>query len=200
MNGKYLLYGTLAAGITLFVWQTVSNVAIPWHTATITPFKDNAGAVKAIQGIAPTNGVYYAEQGALVVQSFTPDLADKSKAMGPNMAKQIVIDLAAALVLCVVVAQVGVRRKRDAAMLLALVGFAMVLIKELSDWNWYGFAAGYELVNIIDLTISFALAGVVIAWIYKKQMGSDAVAAAETPGVRAQGSYKAPSNTRMPIS
>ena len=29
MRGKYLLYGTLAAGIALFVWQTISNVAIP---------------------------------------------------------------------------------------------------------------------------------------------------------------------------
>jgi hypothetical protein len=199
MNGKYLLYGTLAAGITLFVWQTVSNVAIPWHAATITPFSDNAGAVKAVQAIAPTNGVYYAEQGALVVQSFTPDLADKSKAMGPNMAKQIVVDLVAALVLCVVVAQIGVRRKRDTAMQLALVGFAMVMSKELSDWNWYGFALNYEVVNIIDLTISFALAGAVIAWVYKRQMRGDAIAL-ETPGVRAQGSYRAPSDTRMPVS
>jgi hypothetical protein len=200
MKGKYLLYGTLAAGITLFVWQTISNVAIPWHAATINKFTDNAGAVKAIQAIAPTNGVYYAEQGALVVQSFTPDFADKSKAMGPNMAKQIAIDLVAALVLCVVVAQIGVRRKRDTAMQLALVGFAMVLIKELSDWNWYGFAASYGLVNIVDLTIQFALAGAVIAWVYNKQMRGDAVAAGETPGVRAQGNYRAPSGTRMPVS
>jgi uncharacterized membrane protein YhaH (DUF805 family) len=199
MNGKYLLYGTLAAGITLFVWQTISNVAIPWHSATMTEFKDNAAAVNAIQSIAPTNGMYYSRQGALVARSFTPDVADKSQAMGPNMAKQVVIDLVAALVLCIVVAQIGVRRKRDTAMQLALAGFAMVVIKELSDWNWYGFAASYEIVNIIDLTIQFALAGVVIAWIYKRQMRGDAVAA-ETPGVRAQGSYRAPSDSRMPVS
>lgn len=199
MKGKYLLYGTLAAGITLFVWQTISNVAIPWHTATITTFKDNAAAVTAIQAVAPTNGVYVAPQGVVLAQSFTPDLADKSKTMGPNMAKQLVIDLVAALALCFVVAQIGVRRKRDTAMQLALVGFAMVMIKELSDWNWYGFAAGYSIVNIVDLTISFALAGAVIALIYKKQMRNDPVAAAETPGVRAQGSYRAPSDMRMPM-
>ncbi len=200
MKGKYLLYGTLAAGITLFVWQTISNVAIPWHAATINKFADNSGAVKAIQAIAPTNGVYYAEQGALVMQSFTPDLADKSKAMGPNLGKQIAIDLVSALVLCIVVAQIGVRRKRDTATQLALVGFAMVVIKELSDWNWYGFAANYEIVNIIDLTIQFALAGAVIAWVYNKQMRGDAVPAGETPGVRAQGNYRAPNDKRMPVS
>lgn len=51
------------------------------------------------------------------------------------------------------------------------------MTKELSDWNWYGFAADYAIVNTIDLAISFALAGVVIAWIYKREVRSDAVAA-----------------------
>jgi hypothetical protein len=176
MNGKFLLYGTLAAGITLFVWQTISNVAIPWHAATVTAFTDNAGAVKAVQAIAPTNGVYAAPEGVLLVQSLTPDLADKTKSMGPNMAKQIVIDLIAAFVLCIVVARIGVRRKRDTALTLALAALAIVMIKELSDWNWYGFAASYEIVNIIDLTISFAIAGAVIAWVYKKQVGGGALA------------------------
>ncbi len=43
-------------------------------------------------------------------------------------------------------------------------------MKEISDWNWYGFSASYSVVNIIDLVIQFALAGVVIAWIYKREM------------------------------
>jgi hypothetical protein len=170
MRGKYLLYGTLAAAATLFVWQTISNVAIPWHEATVKEFTNNDAAVQAIHVVAPENGVYVAPQGVVAAVSFRPDLADKTKSMGPNMAKQLVIDLIAAVLLCVVVARTGVRRKRDMALTLGLAGLAAGIIKEMSDWNWYGFSASYAIVNEIDLAIQFALAGLVIAWLYKREM------------------------------
>ena len=169
MRGKFLLYGTLAAGITLFVWQTISNVAIPWHKATVTEFKENAAVVQAIHAAAPVNGVYFSNQGILAAVSFTPDMADKTKvSMTPNLVKQLGIDLVAALLLCVFVGRFGVGRKRDTALTLALGGIAAGIVLELSDWNWYGFSAGYASVNVIDLTIQFALAGIVIAWLYKR--------------------------------
>jgi hypothetical protein len=175
MRGKYLIYGTLAAGLTLFVWQTISNVAIPWHAATVKEFSNNDAAVQAIHAVAPVNGVYVAPQGLVAAVSFTPDMADKSKSMGPNMAKQIVIDLIAALVLSVVVSRTVVRRKRDVALTLGLAGLAAGIIKEMSDWNWYGFSASYAIVNEIDLAIQFALAGIVIAWLYKREMAGATV-------------------------
>ena len=92
-RGKYLLYGTLAASLTLFVWQTISNVA-----------------------------------------------------------------------------RIGAGRKRDLALTLGLAALAAGILKELSDWDWYGFSATYTIVNVIDLTIQFAIAGIVIAWIYKREM------------------------------
>lgn len=171
MRGKYLLYGTLAGGLTLFVWQTISNVAIPWHEATMKEFSNNDAVVQAVHAGAPANGVYYSPQGILAAVSFTPDMADKTKApMSANLVKQAVIDLVAALLLCLLVARIGVGRKRDAASTLALAALAAGIIKEMSDWNWYGFSASYSLVNLIDLTIQFALAGIVIAWLYKREM------------------------------
>lgn len=183
MRGKYLLYGTLAAGLTLFVWQTISHVALPFHEATLKPFTNNAAVVDAIRANTSGNGVYISPQGITAAVSFTPDMADKSKAMGGNMAKQVVIDLVAALLLCVLVARIGVGRKRDAALTLALGALAAGIIEELSGWNWFGFSASYAIVNLIDLAIQFALAGVVIAWVYKREMRGEAVASG-TAGVR----------------
>jgi hypothetical protein len=108
--------------------------------------------------------------------SLTPDLADKSKSMGPNMVKQIVIDLVAAFLLCFVVARIGVVRKRDTALTLGVAGLAAGIIKEMSDWNWYGFSASYAIVNEIDLAIQFAIAGVVLAWLYKREMRAETAA------------------------
>ncbi|MDQ6770065.1 MAG: hypothetical protein M3Z54_08770 [Gemmatimonadota bacterium] len=176
MRGKYLLYGTLAAAITLFVWQTISNVAIPWHSATVKAFTNNSAVVDAVRANTSGNGVYTSPQGIVAAVSLTPDLADKSKSMGPNMTKQFVIDLIAALLLCFVVARIGVGRKRDAALTLGVAGLAAGIIKEMSDWNWYGFSAGYAIVNEIDLAIQFALAGIVLAWLYKREMRGETVA------------------------
>ena len=183
MRGKYLLYGTLATGITLFVWQTISNVAIPWHSATVKEFTNNAAVVQAIHAVVPVNGVYSSPEGIVAAVSFTPDMADKTKSMGPNLVKQIVIDLVAALLLSLVVGRIGVGRKRDVALTLGGAGLAAGIIKEMSDWNWYGFSASYAVVNEIDLTIQFALAGIVIAWLYKREMSGETVAGG-TPGVR----------------
>ena len=176
MRGKYLLYGTLAAGLTLFVWQTISNVALPWHEMTIKPFTNNATVVDAIRANTSGNGVYASPQGVIAAVSFTPDMADKTTAMGGNLMKQAVIDLVVALVLCILVARIGVGRKRDAALTLGLGALAAGILKEMSDWNWYGFSASYAVVNLIDLVIQFALAGIVIAWLYKREMRGEAVA------------------------
>jgi general stress protein CsbA len=97
-------------------------------------------------------------------------MADKTKAMGGNLVKQAVIDLVVALLLCILVARIGVGRKRDTALTLALAALAAGILKELSDWNWYGFSASYAAVNLIDLAIQFSLAGIVIAWLYKREM------------------------------
>jgi hypothetical protein len=183
MRGKYLLYGTLAAGLTLFVLQTISNVALPFHEMTIKPFTNNAAVVDAVRAGTSGNGVYFAPQGLIAAVSFTPDMADKTKAMGGNLVKQAVIDLVVALLLCVLVARIGVGRKRDAALTLGLGGLAAGILKELSDWNWYGFSGSYATVNLIDHTIQFALAGVVIAWLYKREMRGQGVASGTT-GVR----------------
>jgi hypothetical protein len=106
-------------------------------------------------------------------------LADKTKAMGGNLVKQAGIDLVVALILCVLVGRIGVGRKRDTALTLALAALAAGIMKEISDWNWYGFSASYASVNVMDLVIQFALAGVVIAWLYKREMrGTTATATA----------------------
>lgn len=199
MKGKFMLYGTLAAAVTLFVWQAVSNTAIPWHKATVNNFRDNAAAVQAIRAQAPANGVYAAPEGILLAQSLTPDLADKSKSMGPNLAKEVVIDLIAAFVLCLVLADQSRRRSaRDVALRLGALGFTASMIAQFSDWNWYGFTASYAFVNTVDMTIQFIIAGLVITSIRNRLIGGDAVLADSGPGVRAQGTYQPPAGTRVP--
>jgi hypothetical protein len=165
MNGRFLLVGTLVAAITIFAWQTVSNVALPWHQQSMQAFGNNEAVVKAIRAAAPANGVYWSPQGVLAAVSMTPDLADKTSAtfMGRMMGRQLVIDLLMAYLLTFLFTRLPAAGAVHTGRTFAIAGLAAGLVVEFSSWNWYGFAPKFALVNAIDLTIQFFLAGAVLA-------------------------------------
>jgi hypothetical protein len=45
----------------------------------------------------------------------------------------------------------------------SIVGLAAVVISDLPNWNWWGFSGVYTVVNIVDFTLTWLLAGLVIA-------------------------------------
>jgi hypothetical protein len=185
VNAKFLLIGTLAATVTLYVWQVVSNVALPWHEATMHMWEGptNDAVVKAVREAAPQNGVYFSGQGVLAAVSMRPDLADKTQMMGPMMAKQVGIDLVVAFLLTVLMARLGAMTPTRAAVTFGLAGLAAGLVTELANWNWYGYDLGFSLVNVAELTIMLGLAGLTLAWVYRRMSS----ALPELPGVVAQG-------------
>jgi hypothetical protein len=183
MNGKLLVVGTLAAALTLYVWQVISNVALPWHTATMHEWEGaaNDAVVQAVRANAPENGVYVSNQGILAAVSMTPDLADKTQMMGSMLTRQVFINLAVGFLLALVLARSGPMTPMHAAVTFAIAGLAAGAVTELSNWNWYGFDLAFSLVNVVELTISWFLAGLVLAAV-QRRVGSGALAPA---GVRA---------------
>lgn len=185
MNTRFLVVGTLAAALTLYVWQVVSNVALPWHEATMYMWEGptNDAVVQAVRAAAPENGVYFSGQGILAAVSMRPDLADKTQMMGPMMAKQIGIDLVVALLLALVVLRTGTTTPARTAATLGLAGLAAGLVTELSNWNWYGYDLAFSLVNVAELAVAWFLAGLTLALVHRKL----STAFPELPGVVAQG-------------
>jgi hypothetical protein len=168
MTLGFLLRGTTAATLTLFAWQVVSNVVLPWHSLTMRAFPDNAGAVQAILAQAPGNGVYFSPQGVLAAVSLTPSLADKTQAIGRMQRRQLLIDLGAALLLCVVTSRLAATRPIEIAATLGLTGLATAAIALGSEWNWYGFSPAYAVVNTADFALNLFLAGWVLGSIKKR--------------------------------
>src|SRR5688572_22522254 len=194
MNTRFLLIGTLAAALTLYVWQVISNVALPWHEATMHMWDGatNDAIVKAVREAAPENGVYFSGQGILAAVSMRPDLADKTQMMGPMMARQIGIDLVVAFLLALIMARLGTTTPGRAAVTFGLAGLAAGTVTELSNWNWYGYDLGFSVVNVAELTIMFALGGLVLAVVYRKIVS----ALPELPVVVAQGGIGMDAGTR----
>jgi hypothetical protein len=197
MRGRSLLLGTVVTAVALFVWQSISNAALPWHMASMKPFSNDTAAVRSIAAIAPENGLYFSPRGALMVRSFTPDLADKSQDMGTPLGRQIVLDLVAAFALALVVSRLAAPAPLATGSLLGIAGLAAGIITCLSNWNWYDYPLAFEVVNTIDLGINLFIAGALLAWFARR--GSRATVPAVDAGVRAEGGLS-PLGARQPTS
>jgi len=188
MRTKPLAVGSLAAGFALFVWQTISQVVLPWHEATMREFANAPQVIAAIKAGAAENGMYVAGQGILVAVSFTPTMADKSSTefMGPTLAKQLVADILVASLLCMLLVAMPPVTPTGGARITAIAALAAALSIHVSNWIWYGFSPIYVLVNSVDLVIGWAIVGLVLGWLVRR------MTKAETPhgavaGVRAHG-------------
>ncbi len=160
---RYLIVGTLVTAVTLFVWQALANTVIPWHSA---PMQATTAAQDvALHGALPTNGLYYSKAGVLVVVNAAPDLHDRSKDMGPPLARQIVIDLVIAFLLAFAALRLPRRHKALATgITLALAAAGIATCLAISDWNWYGYPFAFALSNVADPVVQGFLAGLVLAW------------------------------------
>ena len=185
MRPKLLVLGSLAAGFALFVWQTVSQVVLPWHSATMTEFTNAPQVVSAIRAGAPQNGMYFAGQGVLAAVSFTPTMADKTSGefMGPMLAKQFVTNLVIAALLCLLLLRMPHMTPASGARTAAIAGAAAALTVHVSNWTWYGFSPIYVLVNSIDLVIGWSIVGLVLGVIIQRM--TRATTPADRQGVKA---------------
>lgn len=170
MNGRSLVVCTVVGTLVLFVWQLLSNTVIPWHAATWHPFAADttAAVVRAFRMQAPTNGVYTNPHGMVVMMSATPDYVDQTTLIGKMLGRQAAIDLFAAAILCFLAARVREQQPTAVAAVAAFGALATSVVGELGNWNWYGFSIPWALVNIVDTTIAFSLAGFVIAWLARR--------------------------------
>ena len=191
MKSRYLLVGTIATALALFAWQTVSNVALPWHAATMHPFADSTAAVAAIQEQAPENRVYVADKGVFLATSFRPDGANRTTQLAGMMGSMLLLDVGVALVLAFAVLRLPVGRAVDAGITLALAALGVAMIKHFSEAIWYGFPIDYSVVNVVDLTVNGLIAGLVLGAMRNRYAPAAAAVNAEAPGVRAGGGLPA---------
>ncbi len=163
---RYLLVSTLVTTVSLFVWQSISNTVIPWHSA---PMRElSPAAVAAVHGVLPANGMYFGKAGMLAIINVAADLHDRTGEMGVPLARQLAIDAVMALLLAFAVARLRRRPAAATGATLALVAAAIATCLAVSDWNWYGYPFAFALSNVADATVQGFLAGLVLAWAMRR--------------------------------
>ena len=182
---KSLVLGAILGGITAFLWSFISWSVLPWHLKQYHSFQNEDEVSTLVSSHAPESGIYLlpmgpSQEGMNVEQKkAATEIRTQKMQKGPLMfaavqhegfgsfprvlLTQLIYEMLAALLLTWLVLQTaGLSYSRRVAFL-AVAGLAASVVADLPYWNWYGFPAVYTAVNLIDYTLTWFLAGVVIA-------------------------------------
>ena len=189
-----LVRGTILGGLTAFLWSSLSWELLGWHEKVVHPFPDEAEVTAAISAPAVPSGVYLlpslplkegvpAEQAkatqAAVMEQFQKGpimfAVVRSGGFGSfprAMAIQLLCLMAAACLLTWLLLQTTGLSYGRRVLFLAVAGLAASVVVDLPNWNWWGFSLAYTAVNLADFTLTWALAGLVIAKVARPSSGN----------------------------
>jgi hypothetical protein len=186
---KSLILGTILGGLMAFVWSSVSWELIGWHEKTMLGFQNEDDVAAVISSHATQDGTYILPS-VPPTAGMTPEQKKSALAAvmqkmqtGPIMVAavrrggfgsynrglivQLLSLMASAFLLTWLLLQTtGLTYARRVAFL-AIVGLAASVIVDLPNWNWWGFSAAYTAVNLADSTLTWLVAGLVIAKVAK---------------------------------
>lgn len=187
---KKVILGAVVGGVILFVWNSVSWRALPWHNNTLMAFNNEADLVDAVKARADTSGVYIlpnphrqpaglSADEAAVAEARSKELYEQGflmfatvhagapKSMGLQMIKSLVLQILTAGLVTWMLIQTSIKGVGGC------IGFALVFALAVStfvylpQWNRWYFSAGYTFVAVADALIGWTLVGLALARITK---------------------------------
>jgi hypothetical protein len=186
---KSLVLGTVLGGLAAFVWSSFSWEVLGWHEKTMVSFQNEDEVSAVIASHATKDGTYILPaahpsegvnsdqkkemQAALVAKMQKgPIMVAAVRRGGFGSSSQAVVTqllslMAAAFLLTWLLLQTSGLSYTRRVVFLAVAGLAASVIVDLPNWNWWGFSGAYTAVNLADSTVTWLLAGLVIAKVAK---------------------------------
>lgn len=187
---KRILLGALLAGVALFVWQSISHMALGLGDAGTREIPNEPTVLAAMRQLMPEPGLYFfpgmggprARQDPAAVQEWERKYMagpsgllvyhprNDKPAMSPvRLLRQFGFGVLAGLVAAFLFSRaLGSLRSLPARVgFVALLGVLPTCMVGLPYWNWYGFPARYMLASLADQVIGFAVMGLVLAAIVR---------------------------------
>lgn len=186
---KSLVLGTILGGLVAFTWSSISWEVLPWHEKPLNRFQNEDEVSLVIASHAARSGVYLlpagpptegmgseqkkAAQDALMAKMQKGPVmfaAIKKEGFG-SYTRGLIIQclslMAAAFLLTWLVMQTSGLSYGKRVIFLGVTGLAASVITDLPNWNWWGFSGSYTAVMMADATITWLIAGLVIAKVAK---------------------------------
>jgi hypothetical protein len=184
---KTLLLGTVLGGLVAFAWSTLSWEIIGWHEKTMAHFQNEDEIAAAISSHLASDGTYLLPSpprtnGMTTQEKNQVEAAVKARfergpivvaavrrggfgSFGRAIIVQMLSLMAAAFLLTWLLSQTNRLSYPRRVAFLAVSGLAASVIVDLPNWNWFGFSGAYTVVNLADSTVTWLIAGLVIAWV-----------------------------------
>ena len=187
MSGKTLLAGVLA-GVTVFVWGSVSHMLLPLGEVGIREIPNEAAVLGAMQSNIQGPGFYLfpgmGKPQDQVTDADQKQWEEKYKAGGhgiliyspggkafnfpAKLATEFLTNVLAALVAAFLVSNAtGLTNFAGRTAFVGSLGLFSAFDVHASYWNWYDFPANYTLATTLDGVVGWTLAGVVLALMIK---------------------------------
>jgi hypothetical protein len=182
---KSLVLGAVLGGIAAFAWSFISWDLLPWHETQLHSFQNEDEVLAIISSHVPQSGNYLLptgppEEGLTGDQKKAAEEIRMQKMQkGPLMfaairkegfgsfpkalITQLLYQMLAALLLTWMLLQTSGLSYARRVTFLAVAGLAASVIADLPNWNWWGYSGAYVAVNLVDYTVTWLLAGLVIA-------------------------------------
>jgi hypothetical protein len=182
---KALVLGTVLGGLTAFAWSMISWEMIGWHEKTMANFRNEDEVSAMIASHADNDGTYILPSPPRT-SGMTPEEKNQEEVVartrferGPilvaavrrggfgSFGRAIVLQMlslmAAAFLLTWLLLQTSGLSYIRRVSFLAVTGLAASVIVDLPNWNWWGFSGSYTAVSLADFTVTWLIAGLVIA-------------------------------------
>ena len=180
---KKIILPSFLAAIVVFVWMFISWVIIPWHNGDMKTINDHL-LIQQMKESLTQPGIYL-YPGELEDQSdaamekwnalyqagpivhfmvYNPNGAEWNMAL--PMIRGFLINFIsaffAAVLLMMTLAQNPSFFRR--VIFVMMLGLFAGFVGPLIEWNYWKFPFGYSIVGVIDLCVTWFLAGLVLAW------------------------------------
>jgi hypothetical protein len=191
---RRLVVGAVLGGLVLFLWGAISHEVLPLGRAglrAMPPAQEaavlaamrsamNERAVYVFPGLDPSRPMSEAEQTAWTARwqagpggivAFDPQPGKRAGAgslfatlFATELLTNVLAVLVAGFVLLHVPSSAGYGQR---VLVTAALGLLTTLDVDASYWNWYGFPTSYFLAQLVDHTVGWLLAGLVLARIVR---------------------------------
>lgn len=178
----------LVGSIIVFVWSWFSLMCLPWHQNNLMKFDNETHVADVIRSNTLESGIYvlpntlhYNDQTSQREIAQGTDLLENGPFVFASVMRNgvgelsawpfviaFLIDFAGALIATWLVRQALGLSVRRMILFFALFGLGVGIISQLPEWNWWGFPFMFVFVNILDIFIGWTLAGIGMAYTFRK--------------------------------
>lgn len=184
----------LLGGIAMFIWSSIAHMALPLGEIGINEIPNEQNVLEAMQNnIAAKSGLYIFPGFGLGTNPTREQKNEAMKHMAENFAKspsgllmynaagsrpvdmmrwlgvEFVTEVAEALLAVYLLSRTRLTTFAARLGFMVVAGILAAIATNISYWNWYGFPTNYTLSYILVQVVGFFCAGLVAAFVLRKQ-------------------------------